>query len=317
MSSLYELLEKPQADEMYMIAGWRQWADAGAVSSGLPEYLVELSGARLIGSIPPEGYYLFQIPGTHDLMRPIVRFDEGYPAELDTPENRFYYTENSRRGVVIFLGDEPHMDIERYTRAFLSMARELGVRRIVGLGGVYGELPYEKERTVSGSYSLRAMKEEMKGLALSLTEYQGGSSISSYICKRAGEQGIEFAGMYGLVPLYDFSNLAQIGHTVRIENDYVAWLSILRRINYMFKTSFDLGELSTQSKALTYELAKRIDEFDKQAPDAGVKEYFRKLAEDYDEKHFIPLDDVWEENLRKILDKFEDGDEPGEPPEEG
>jgi len=316
MSNLYELLEKPQADEMYMIAGWRQWADAGSVSSGLPEYLIELSGARLIGSIPPEGYYLFQIPGTHDLMRPIVRFDEGYPAALDSPENRFFYTENSRRGVVIFLGDEPHMDIERYTRAFLSMARELGVRRIVGLGGVYGELPYDKERTVSGSYSLRAMKEEMKGLALSLTEYQGGSSISSYICRRAGERGMEFVGMYGLVPLYDFTNLAQIGHSVRIENDYVAWLAILRRINYMFKASFDLSELSSQGQALTRELAQRIEEFDKMAPDAGVKEYFRKLAEDYDETHFIPLDDVWEENLRKILDKFEDGEEPESPPEE-
>lgn len=319
MADLFELNERPQADEMYMIAGWRQWADAGSVSSGLPEYLIELSDARQIGSIPSDGYYLFQIPGTHDLVRPVIRFDDGYPEELETPENILYYTENSRRGVVIFIGDEPHLDIERYISAFLGAAQALGVRRIVGLGGVYGELPYEKERMVSGSYSKREMKPEMRGLALSLTDYQGGASIGSYICRRAGEQGMEYVGMYGFVPLYDFSSIAQIGHTVRIENDYLAWMGLMRRINYMFKTNFDLGELASQSKELVRELAERIDEFEKQAPQAGVREYFQKLAENFTETPFIPLDDVWEQNLRKILDKFEgeEGSEPSSPAPQG
>jgi hypothetical protein len=46
-----DLWEKPQAKEMYMLAGWRQWADAGMVSSGLPEYLIQLTHARQIGGI--------------------------------------------------------------------------------------------------------------------------------------------------------------------------------------------------------------------------------------------------------------------------
>ena len=46
MNELVDLREKPLAEEIYIIAGWQQWADAGAVSSGLPPYLIEHTHAR-------------------------------------------------------------------------------------------------------------------------------------------------------------------------------------------------------------------------------------------------------------------------------
>ena len=61
-----------------MIAGWHQWADAGSISSGLPLYLIEQTQARKIGRIKPDGFYLFQIPGAHHLLRPVVKLNEGY-----------------------------------------------------------------------------------------------------------------------------------------------------------------------------------------------------------------------------------------------
>jgi hypothetical protein len=63
----------PKAKDVYMIVGWRQWADGGAISSGLIEYLIKRTGARKIGSFLPDGFYIFQIPGTHDLVRPIIK----------------------------------------------------------------------------------------------------------------------------------------------------------------------------------------------------------------------------------------------------
>jgi len=305
----FEFSEIPQVDEIYMIAGWRQWADAGSVSSALPDYLINLTKARLIGEMKGDGFYLFQIPGTHDLVRPVIKFDQGYPESLRTQENQFYYTENSRRGVVIFIGDEPHLDGERYVRTLLESARMLKVKRIIGLGGVYGELPYDKERMVTGSYSLPELRAEMDDLAVSMTDYQGGTSIGSYLCKRAGELSLEYVGLYAFVPLYDLSGVAPGSSSVRIENDYMAWLGIMRRINYMLKTNIDLEELVINSRRLLRTMESRIDELEHQAPDLGVREYFRKLSADFTEMPFIPLDDVWEENLRKILGKL--GDEDG------
>ena len=35
MNDWVKLRAKPEEEEIYMIAGWEQWADAGSVSSGL------------------------------------------------------------------------------------------------------------------------------------------------------------------------------------------------------------------------------------------------------------------------------------------
>ncbi len=64
MGNTIDIWEKPDAKEIYLITGWRQWADAGSISSGLPQYLIKQSGARKIGEILSDGFYLFQIPAT-------------------------------------------------------------------------------------------------------------------------------------------------------------------------------------------------------------------------------------------------------------
>lgn len=308
----FEFWKKPETEELYMISGFRQWADAGSVSSGLPQYLVQQTKAESIGRIRPEGFYLFQVPGTHDLMRPVVRYVDGFPEKLDLQHNDFYYTGDKERGVVIFLGDEPHMDVERYVNTLLGAARWLGVKRIIGLGGVYGELPYDKERMVSCTYSMQSMKDEMANLAVTFSDYHGGASIDSVIARRAGEQGLEFAGLYAFVPAYDFSLVTQEGNTIRIENDFRAWLGVMRRVNYLFHTGFDLLDLESKSEQLTELVRTKVDELELSAPQLGVKEYLRKLAEEFTEVSFNPLDPLWDEELKRLLDKLGDEDDEDE-----
>lgn len=307
--SALEFWKKPETAELYMISGFRQWADAGSVSSALPEYLVQQTGAVRIGRISPDGFYLFQVPGLHDLMRPIVKYVDGYPQALQTQRNDFFYTGDANRGVVIFTGDEPHMDVERYVANFLQAAQMLGVKRIVGLGGVYGELPYDKDRMVSCTFSMKEMKHELQSLAVTFSDYHGGGSIDSVIAKRAGEQNIEFAGMYAFVPAYDFSMVSQAGNTIRIENDFTAWLGVMKRLNYMFGTGFDLLDLESKSRHLIDLVGAKIDELELQSPELGVKNYLKKLSEEFVEVQFNPLDPLWDEELKRLLDRMEDDDE--------
>lgn len=307
-SGALEFWNKPDVEEVYMLVGWRQWADGGSCSSGLPEYLTQIARAKPIGRIHPDGFYLFQVPGMHNLMRPVVAFDDGYPKSLKTQRNDFFYHQDGPRGVVIFLGDEPHMDIERYIAAVLQAARELKVKRIVGFGGVYGETPYDKERTISCNYSLPQMKDELSKLAVTFSDYHGGASIGSILCKRAGEMGIEYTGLYAFVPAYDFSLVTKAGNTVRIENDHRAWLGIMRRVNYMLKLAFDLRDLEAKSQHLTGLIKEKLDELELSAPQLGLEEYLRRLGEEYREPQFDPLADVWEDEINRILGRF-DADE--------
>lgn len=302
MSDAAEIWEHPKAEEIYMIAGWRQWADAGSISSGLPQYLIQHTGATHIGTIHSDGFYIFQIPGTHDLVRPVVKFEQGYPMSLETQRNEFYYVGDSQLGVVFFLGDEPHLEIDRYVSTLLDTAQNLGVKRIVGLGGVYGELPYDKERMVSCIYSLPEIQEEIEALAVTLSDYHGGASIGSYICRRAAERNIEFVSLYAFVPNYDFSSFSQAGSAIRIENDFMAWLGVMRRLNYMLKTDFDLSDLEQRSARLVELVDAKVEELDSVASQLGVREYLAGLEEEFDEVIFDPLDEVWEDELRRLFD---------------
>lgn len=305
MADTFEIWEKPINSQMYMIVGWKQWADAGSTSSGLPQYIIERTHARRIGTIHPGGFYLFQFPGTHDLVRPIVKFTQGYPEFLQSQHNEFYYAEMGTTGLVIFIGDEPHLDIERYVAGLLDVAVTLGVQRIIGLGGVFGEVPYDKDRNISCNYSLPHMKEEIKKLVVTLSDYQGGASIGSIICRRSTDRGMEYVGLYALAPLYDFSEIEKIGTTIRIENDFTAWLGIMRRINHMIKLNFDTLDLEEKSQNLIKLIDTKVAEYDNAAPLVGVRDYFRKLSEAFTEASFDPLYDVWDEKLRHILDKFD------------
>ena len=297
----YDLWEQPETRELYMIIGWRQWADAGSISSELPRYLVKQTKARKIGEIYSDDFYLFQFPGTHDLIRPIVRFEEGKPVSLDTPRNELFYSGDEHRGIIFLSGDEPHVNVEKYVGAVLDLAESLKVKRIVSFGGVYGELPYDKERLISCIYSLPRLLEEIDKLAVNLSDYQGGASIGSYLCRRAGEKDIEYVGFYAFVPTYDFSKISKIGNTIRIENDYMAWLGVMRRVSFMLGLGLDLSDLEDKRIHLIDVIDEKVTELDNLAPQIGVRDYMDRLSDDFDEVVFEPLSDVWEEEFRRLF----------------
>ena len=75
----------------------------------------------------------------------------------------------------------------------------------------------------------------------------------------------------------------------------------MRRINYLQKTDFDLSDLEQKSIQLIKTVNEKMDELDRLAPQIGVREYLRRIADDFTETPFNPLDDFWESKLRKIL----------------
>jgi proteasome assembly chaperone (PAC2) family protein len=301
-----ELTERPEAGEIYMIAGWRQWADAGSVSSGLPEYLIEKLGARKIGHIKPDGFYLFQTPVSQFLFRPQFKFEDGYRREVTGHRNEVYYWSNGRRGLVIFLGDEPHMNAERYSEAFFELAKELKVKRIAATGGVYAIVPFDKDRTFSVTYAMPSLKDELAEYAVTFSNYEGGVSIGSYLEDTAERVGQEYFAMYAFVPAYDFSQFGnQRPQQVSIENDYKAWHDAMIRLNHMFKLGIDLTDLTGKSDEVTEQISNAINELATQLPNAPIKEWLAKLTVDFVEMPFSRLDDVWEDALG---DLFKDND---------
>lgn len=301
MDNLVELWEVPKSAEIYMIAGWDQWADAGNISSGLPQYLVEATEARRIGELSPDGFYLFQVPGTHHFLRPEIKLERGYRRELARPENTFYYTGDQQKGLVIFLGAEPHMNVDRYAEAFLDTVEALGIKRVVALGGVYGAAPFDKDRSVHCVVSLWGMQESLERFAVTFSDYEGGTTIGTLLADRAERRGIELVDLYAFVPAYDFSGADTLVQGMRIDNDYRAWHETMRRLNVMFGVDMDLSDLERRSAELTASMHAKVRELELHAPELQVRQYLQRLTEDFDELPFTPLDDVWEAELGDLF----------------
>jgi proteasome assembly chaperone (PAC2) family protein len=301
MDQTVDITEMPVSQEIFMIAGWEQWADAGAISSALPPYLVDRTGARRIGGIKPDGFYIFQIPGTHHFLRPEIKLEEGYRRSLTEHTNELYYTGDEQRGLVIFRGEEPHTSVERYAEAFLDAAEALGVKRIAALGGVYGAMPYDKAREVHCVFSVPSLKEDLSRYAVKLSDYEGGVTISTFIADRAERRGMEMVAFYAFVPSYDFSQESEMFQGVRLEADSRAWYEVMRRLNFMFGLSIDLSDLERRSDDLMTAMNDKLAELDKEMPQLHVRKYLEKVEQDFEELPFLPLDEMWERELDDIL----------------
>jgi proteasome assembly chaperone (PAC2) family protein len=306
MNELLQLWQLPETNETTMLAGWRQWADAGNTSSGLTRYLVELTGATRIGVLKPTNFYLFQVPGTHHFLRPDVALEDGLVTSHDTRNNEFFYWRSGRQGVVFFLGDEPHLNAELYADAWLDAVEQLGVKRVVCLGGVYGAMPYDREREIHAVYSLPRLKAELDSYAVKYSNYEGGSTIGTYLAYRAGQRGIELIDLYAFVPAYDFSQVSNQVQGLRIDSDFQAWFDVMRRLKHMFGLEIDLSDLEVRSLELASSMDAKVTEVSRKYPKLKVKDFMQQLTDAFEELPFMPLDDLWARELGDLLDNLDE-----------
>lgn len=308
MAEISELWETPTAKEIYAIAGWEQWANAGSVSSDLPRYLVDQLEAKHIGRMKGDGFYLFQLPATHDLMRPHVEFTDGHQSAVQRYFNDIYYWGNEEKGLVIFSGCEPHLDVDRYAMAFFDVLQALRVKRTVGIGGVFGDVPFRLDRNVSCVYSLLEMREELTEYAVNFSNYKGGASLGSYLAVQAEERDLEYCTFYSLVPAYDLSRYELSQRGLRVDVDYRAWHEVMRRLNVMFNLQIDLSDLEERSHSLTSTLEAKFAQLANQSEGESLEQHFQKMEEEFEEKSFLPFEGVWEDELGDILDELNETD---------
>jgi len=302
MSDLVELWEVPQ-NVRTIIIGWRQWADAGDVSSGLPEYLIEHTGARQIGRLNADDCYLFQMPGGHHLMRPVVKLADGHIERLEEHDNELFFAGDDEEGFAIFVGDEPHLNVDQYAEALLDMVEELEIKRVVVVAGVYGAVPYDKDRDISCVYSLPRMKEELENYAVRFSDYEGGATIGTYLAHAAERREMELVAFYALVPSYDFADSGLSVQPIAIGEDYKAWYDLLLRINHMFQLGLDLTDLEQEARDLIEAWESKIGQLSQAMPQLKVQEYMAQVRQEFRERSFIPLDDVWLDGLRDLFDE--------------
>jgi len=201
---------------------------------------------------------------------------------------------------------KPHQNEELYAEAFFNVVESFAIKRVAVVAGVYGPVPYEKDRDISCVYSLPRMKKELARYAVRFSNYEGGATIGTYLVDKAGLKEIEFVALYAFVPSYEFSSSSIAAQPVAIGEDYKAWYDLMVRLNHMFSLDMDLSELGRRGEELTSAWDSQMEHLARTMPRLEVESYMEEVRSDFTERPFVPLGDVWEEGLEGL---FEDDEE--------
>ena len=168
--------------------------------------------------------------------------------------------------------------------------------------GVYGAVPYDKDRNISCVYSLPQMKDELDQYIVKFSGYEGGATISMYLAHRAESRGIEFFRFCAFVPSYDLSQASTIVQPIAIDQDFKAWYDVMTRLEHMFDLEVDLSDLKRRSDRLVSEWHAKIEQVAMTMPQLGIMDLMAEVNEEFTEMSFEPLSDVWEEALGDLFD---------------
>jgi predicted ATP-grasp superfamily ATP-dependent carboligase len=265
----------------FMVAGFHEWANAGNVSSGIPEYLIGKLPAKKVGHIRKGDFYLFQLPGSHFMFRPPVKYVDGFEEDYHAePVNDFYYAEVGGKGIIVFIGTEPNQREDSYINALLDAAQEFGVRRIILPAGVGGEVPFDKERLVSCTYSLKSMQPELRDYGVSFSNYDRNATIGMVINHYCKEKGIESVRFSARTPSYELS--------LTLTSDKRAMYDIMRRVRYMLGISLDLSDLEKESKQQLADFESALKRLCAENPDLEpqVTTYMEQIRQGFEELRF-------------------------------
>jgi proteasome assembly chaperone (PAC2) family protein len=255
----------PTLDRATLVLAFSGWMDGGDVSTGTVRRLVDLLGARPIGEIDPEPFYLYNFPGSMELaalFRPAIKIEDGLVVSHEMPANTFFCHEPAN--LVLFLGKEPNLHWRAFGDCILELARKAGVRRVLFVGSFGGAVPHTREPRLYVTCSDANLLPEMGRYGLRRSAYEGPGSFASYLLTRAPAADLEMTSLVVEIPGY-----LQGRNPMSIE-------AVTRRLAKIFKLPLDLEALRAESTEWEMEVSRIVE------ADGDLAKTVRKLEEAYD-----------------------------------
>ncbi|MCI0455642.1 MAG: PAC2 family protein [Gemmataceae bacterium] len=255
----------PTLDRATLVLAFTGWMDGGDVSTGTVQRLVDLLDAKPIADIDPEPFSIFNFPGSMEiaaLFRPSIKIEEGVVVRLEMPGNTFYCHEPAN--LVLFIGREPNLRWRAFGDCIVTLAREVGVRRVLFVGSFGGSVPHTREPRLHVTCSDARLLPEMERYGLRRTGYEGPGSFTSYLLTRAPAADLEMTSLVAEIPGY-----LQGRNPMSIE-------AVTRRLAKLLQLPLDLEALRAESTAWELEVSRAVER------DRSLAKTVRQLEEAYD-----------------------------------
>lgn len=240
------------------IAAFEGWNDAADASTSAIEHLEQLWDAREVTTIDPEEFYDFQVN------RPQITLVDGDTRRIEWPGTTILSAspQGAKHDVVLIRGTEPSMRWRTFCESVLEVCHSLGVKRIVLLGALLADVPYNRPLPISGSVSRSADDESEDQLRITPTRYEGPTGIVGVLHDAARRAELDAMSFWVHVPHYANNPPCP-----------KATLALLHRIEEVLDLPVPVADLAEESAAWEERVKTAASQ------DAELAEYLRELEE--------------------------------------
>ena len=296
-SSLMEYLtlhETPSVELPYLVTAFRGWPDAGEGASGALRYLMRRLRAKKLADLESEEFYDFT------QTRPYTTRTRAGHRRVHWPANEFSYWSGPGRnkGAMTFLGIEPNLRWQTYSRTIAELAQQYGVKNIIHVGALLDAVPHTREVKLSGTSNNSESQQKLEAAAIHSSNYQGPTGISSAVMEACAKEGMDYLSLWG-----------HTAHYLQAAPNYRIGYTLAQRLSTFLDLPLDLEELKTAAETFDEEVVKAV------AKDDQLSAYVQKLEGEYDESALvaeIPDPEELVQDLERFL-RSEQRRRPGDP----
>jgi proteasome assembly chaperone (PAC2) family protein len=259
------LTKRPSLRAPYLIAGFGGWPNGGNVSTDAVYFLQSTLKAEQIGEITSDDLYIYSSPTLAS--RPITVIREGVLESLRFPSNSLFACQRlgADHDLLFLQGIEPDLNWQQFADAIVECLQTFKAQRLYTIGGYLDYAPHTRLPRLSAVVTHDILKDELASYDVDLTDYEGPTSIQSYLLASCRAQGIEGISLWGGAPSYVQGSYPRLTQ------------SMLQCLSQLWHLPLDLEEIEEQAIELEATLHEQID------TNPELADYIRRLEQAYDQ----------------------------------
>ena len=259
------LTKRPSLRAPYLIAGFGGWPNGGNVSTDTVYFLQSTLKAEQIGEITSDDLYIHSSPTLAS--RPITVIREGVLESLRFPSNTLFAYERlgAEHDLLLLQGIEPDLHWQQFADAIVECLQTFKAQRLYTIGGYLDYAPHTRMPRLSAVVTHEALKDELEAHDVDLTDYEGPTSIQSYLLAACRAQGVEGISLWGGAPSYVQGSYPRLTQ------------AMLQFLSQLWRLPLDLEEIEEQAVELEATLHEQID------TNPELADYIRRLEQVYDQ----------------------------------
>jgi PAC2 family len=194
VSSLFELVERPDFDAPVMVQILDGWIDAGLGAAGARAALLDQLDTVTVAVFDSDQLL------DHRARRPVLHLVDGVTTGLSWPTIELRAASDSAgTDFLMLVGAEPDHAWRAFCDAVVDLEMDLGVRLTVGLGAYPAPVPHTRPPRLAATASETALANR-PGLVRATVDVPAG--VQAAIERRSAEVGIPAIGLWAQVPHY-------------------------------------------------------------------------------------------------------------------